>query len=70
MRDNWNINVVRVPMNEHCWLGINGVSHATGGQAYRDAFTGYVKRLLNHGLYVMIDLHWTLNGNSALAKGQ
>jgi hypothetical protein len=22
----WKINTVRVPLNEHCWLGINGVS--------------------------------------------
>ena len=21
----WNMNAVRVPMNEHCWLNINGV---------------------------------------------
>src|SRR5262252_690055 len=20
----WNINTVRLPLNEHCWLGING----------------------------------------------
>ena len=22
----WHINAVRVPLNEDCWLGINGVS--------------------------------------------
>ena len=24
----WNINAVRVPLNEDCWLGINGVASA------------------------------------------
>ena len=24
----WHINVVRIPLNEACWLGINGVNFA------------------------------------------
>jgi endoglucanase len=30
----WDTNAVRVPLNEDCWLGINGVSSAYGGAAY------------------------------------
>ena len=33
----WNINVVRVPMNEHCWLGINGVKPEYSGENYKQA---------------------------------
>src|SRR6202011_1180190 len=29
----WHINAVRVPLNEDCWLGINGVSATYGGHA-------------------------------------
>lgn len=21
----WNVNAIRIPLNEHCWLGINGI---------------------------------------------
>jgi hypothetical protein len=27
----WHINAVRVPLNEDCWLGIDGISPQTGG---------------------------------------
>ena len=41
----WHVNAVRLPINETCWLGINGVPAAAGGGAYRSAIHGYVKRL-------------------------
>ena len=31
----WHINAVRVPLNEDCWLGINGMPTAVGGLAYQ-----------------------------------
>ena len=31
----WHINAVRVPLNESCWLGINGVDAGRCGAAYR-----------------------------------
>src|SRR5690348_15117227 len=33
----WGINVVRVPLNEDCWLGINGVKATAAGAAYQQA---------------------------------
>src|SRR2546426_9476568 len=33
---------VRVPLNEDCWLGINGVNQAYGGRNYRKAIRDYV----------------------------
>src|SRR5712671_7022076 len=27
----WHVNAVRVPLNEDCWLGINGVNLSYGG---------------------------------------
>jgi hypothetical protein len=53
----WGINVVRVNMNEQCWLNINGVPAAYGGANYQKAIGDFVKRLHNAGMYVIIDIH-------------
>ena len=65
----WTINVVRVPLNEDCWLGINGLKPEVSGPAYQNALMGYVTRLLSHNLYVILELHWTAAG-TAIANGQ
>jgi hypothetical protein len=41
----WHIDAVRVPLNEDCWLGINGVNPAVSGAAYRQAIEKYVATL-------------------------
>jgi hypothetical protein len=61
------INTIRVPLNEDCWLGINGV--AVGGAAYQQAISAWVQLLTSAGLYVILDLHWSAPG-SYLAAGQ
>jgi len=53
----WHINVVRVPLNETCWLGINGIPPEFGGAMYRTAIHWWVSRLERAGLYVILDLH-------------
>ena len=53
----WGANAVRVPLNEHCWLGINGVPKRFGGEHYRDAITTYVRRLKAEGIHAILDLH-------------
>lgn len=65
----WEANAVRIPMNEHCWLGINGVQEQYGGKAYRRAIAGFVHRIERQGMNVILDLHWTKAG-SDLALGQ
>lgn len=55
----WQINTVRIPLNEDCWLGARGLDPALSGAAYRDAITDYVGRLNEAGLVVIVDLHWT-----------
>jgi endoglucanase len=65
----WGANAVRVPLNEDCWLGINGVSAGYGGANYQSAVRGFVNRLLAHGLAVILDLHWGAPG-AQLALGQ
>lgn len=65
----WRANAVRIPLNEHCWLGINGVQEHLGGQVYRRAIAAFVHRIERQGLNVILDLHWTHHGGQ-LALGQ
>ncbi len=58
----WHIDAVRVPLNEDCWLGINGVKPSLGGAAYQTAIEEYVRTLQSYGLVVILDLHWAAPG--------
>jgi hypothetical protein len=58
----WHVNVVRLPLNESCWLGINGVDPALSGSTYREAIRAYVKELERGGFYVILDLQWAAPG--------
>jgi len=60
----WDVNFVRVPLNEDCWLGINGVKRAYGGAAYRKAIVRYVKLLHHYGMYVELSLIWAAPGST------
>ncbi|WP_051471157.1 glycoside hydrolase family 5 protein [Patulibacter minatonensis] len=56
----WHTNVVRLPLNQDCWLGDDG--EPTGGitpQAYQDAVAAWVGKLHAAGLAVILDLHWS-----------
>jgi endoglucanase len=65
----WHINAVRVPLNEDCWLGINGVNPAYAGANYQFAIGTYVRALHSAGLIVILDLHGNAPG-ATLATGQ
>ena len=58
----WHVNVVRVPLNEDCWLGINRVKPAYRGKAYRNAIVAYVKLLHRHKMYAELSLIWAAPG--------
>jgi len=59
----WNINVVRIPLNEACWLGLPTVKPRYRGRVYRNAVIGFVRRLHAAGLYTILDLHWNAPGS-------
>src|SRR5439155_1628854 len=65
----WRANVVRLPLNETCWLGINRVTPSYAGANYQQAVADYVARLNGAGLVVILDLHWTA-ADTAKALGQ
>ena len=61
----WNINVVRVPLNESCWLAIAGVKPEVSGAIYQRAIVDYVGRLNRAGMVAVLELHWTGNGTTS-----
>lgn len=65
----WNSNAVRIPLNEDCWLGINGLKPQFSGENYQSAITDYVKMFTDAGMVAILDLHWTAPGSSQ-ATGQ
>jgi hypothetical protein len=63
----WNMNTVRLPLNEHCWLGING--SLISADEYRSSVIDYVVRLHQRNLYVVLDLHWSAPGSTVIMGG-
>jgi hypothetical protein len=73
----WNANAVRVPLNEDCWLGINGQPNSNEGAdppltqaGYQESIENYVADLNAHGLYAILDLHWTAPGSQVPLEQQ
>jgi len=64
----WGINVVRVPMNEQCWLSVNGVNPSFAGENYIKTLENYVRTIRGFDMAVILELHWARAG-SDLAIG-
>lgn len=60
----WHINAVRIPLNEDCWLGINGVKTTYSGRNYRSAIADYVSRLERLGITPILNLHFSAPGRT------
>jgi hypothetical protein len=65
----WHTNAVRVPLNEDCWLAINGAPAAYSGATYQTAISNYVMLLNSYGLAAILELHWNAPGTQQ-ATGQ
>jgi endoglucanase len=59
----WHVNIVRVPINEDCWLGINKVKPQYAGANYRRAIVNYVQLLHRYGMYAEVSLIWAAPGS-------
>jgi endoglucanase len=73
----WDATAVRVPLNEDCWLGINGQPNDSEGPpqpltatGYQQAVESYVQALNAKGIYAILDLHWTAPGNQTALEQQ
>ncbi len=64
----WDVNAVRVPLNEDCWLGVNTTGTNPTSAAYRSAISAYVALLVQNGIYPILDLHWTAPGTTPATK--
>src|SRR5215468_6831327 len=64
----WATNAIRIPLNEDCWLGINGVDPTMSGATYQQAVIDYVNLVNSNGLVAILDLHWT-NAGTTQATG-
>lgn len=67
----WNINAVRIPLNEDTWLGLHNCAKDGGSAA---ALHLNILRAVNNanalGLYVILDLHWTAPNSFGCPQGQ
>jgi endoglucanase len=63
IRTGWHANVVRLPLNEGCWLGLSG-RKAYRGAHYRNAMAAFVRRATSSGLVVEVDLHFGVDRTS------
>jgi endoglucanase len=74
----WGIDVVRLPLNQDCWLGVDGAPVAGSGTAtqYRAAVQARVDSIHAAGMVAILDLHWTgpagtrANGQRSMADAQ
>jgi hypothetical protein len=61
----WGINTVRIPLNEDCWLGINGVDSSVGGANYQSPIADAVNLITKtNSMYVILDLHVSAPGTT------
>lgn len=61
----WGLNAVRIPLNEDCWLGINGVDSSVGGANYQAPILDAVNLITQtNSMYAILDLHWSAPGTT------
>jgi len=66
----WKANAIRIPLNEDCWLGINGVLPQYGGASYQQAIADYVNAVKQQGLIPILELHWSAPGSTQAVSQQ
>ena len=54
----WKINTVRLPLNESCWLGLDGAPSGSTVTQYKADVKSWVDGAVAAGLAVILDLHW------------
>jgi endoglucanase len=65
----WDINIVRIPLNQDCWLGANPTHNFGTAAGYQAAVLAWVNILRADGIAVILDLHWSAPAGK-LADGQ
>ncbi len=67
----WRVSAIRIPLNEHCWLGIDDGAATPQyiGENYRVQVENFVNLLIANNIYPILDLHWSAPAGQA-ANGQ
>jgi len=60
----WNINTIRIPLNEDCWLGLHGIAAAVSGSNYQNAVASFVSLLTANNVSVILNLHFNGDGTT------
>ena len=57
----WGVDVVRLPLNQDCWLGVDGAPTpgAEDATSYRAQVKSRVDAVHAAGMVAILDLHWT-----------
>jgi hypothetical protein len=66
----WHSDMVRIPINEDCWLGINGLPSRSSPAGYRAAIGAFVALLQSRQIVVDLDLHWSAPGSEPARSQQ
>jgi endoglucanase len=67
----WDMNLVRIPLNEDTWLGISNCTTDGGSAATLQANIKQIVANANaNGLYVILDLHWSAPNAFGCPVGQ
>lgn len=64
------VNAVRIPLNEDCWLAVNGAPAAYSGASYQSAIRNFVLLLVQNNLVPILDLHWSAPGTQQATNEQ
>ena len=65
----WGITAVRIPVNQDCWLGVDGAPAWGTPTGYRATLASWVDTVNAAGLVAILDLHWSAPSGS-VANGQ
>jgi hypothetical protein len=60
----WQINIVRLPINEQCWLGINSLPSGLSAATYQSTILAYIDLLASNNIAVVFDLQWAAPGTT------
>jgi hypothetical protein len=67
----WNMNLVRIPLNEDTWLGVHNCTDDGGNSS---TLQSNLKQAIANanaaGLYVILDLHWSAPNSFGCPEGQ
>jgi hypothetical protein len=66
----WKVRVVRVPLNEECWLGNSDVpAGGASGATYQTNVRNYVNLLIANGINPIVEMHWNFGQYTGPSAG-